>query len=204
MKLILFDFDGVLVNTIEFSYKIHKENNKNFTFEQFQNFSNGNYYKGIGAAVTSGHILQTIAEFKNNYDAYVATMSVHDILYNTVIKLSKIYTLSIVSSMFDESIIKFLEKENLKKCFSDILGANVHINKAIKINMLLEKYKISPDDTVFITDSLGDVLEAHECGVKSIGVLWGIHPHETLKSGNPEKIIDNPMDLYDTVKEILG
>ncbi len=94
-------------------------------------------------------------------------------------------------------------KENIKKYFSDILGTDVHKSKIVKIKSLLEKYNIKPENAVFITDSLGDILEGNECGVKSIGVTWGIHHRETLEKGNPIIIIHSPMDLLTTVQNVL-
>jgi phosphoglycolate phosphatase len=84
-----------------------------------------------------------------------------------------------------------------------VLGYDFHTSKVVKINYLLDKYKISPENSVFITDTLGDVREANECNVKSIGVTWGLHKEDTLKMGNPEKIIENPIDLFDAIEEIL-
>ncbi|MFZ3015756.1 MAG: HAD hydrolase-like protein, partial [Minisyncoccia bacterium] len=60
-----------------------------------------------------------------------------------------------------------------------------------------------PKDVVFITDSLGDILEGNECGVKSIGVTWGLHGRETLKKGNPVAIIDDPRDLEGVINNVL-
>ena len=44
MKAILFDFDGVLVNTLPMCFEINREKNPNFTFEQYQDMSDGNFY----------------------------------------------------------------------------------------------------------------------------------------------------------------
>ncbi len=146
-KLVLFDFDGVLANTIECS---------------------------------------------------------QEALQNAIVELSKNYILSIVSSSRDNSIKIFLQKENINEYFSDILGTDIYSSKVVKIKSLLEKYSIQQQDAVLITDTLGDIKEAKECGVLSIGVLWGLHEKKTLEKGNPAKIIDSPLDLLDSVKEILG
>jgi phosphoglycolate phosphatase-like HAD superfamily hydrolase len=57
---------------------------------------------------------------------------------------------------------------------------------------------------VFVTDTLGDVMEAHQAGVKSIGVLWGLHDRTTLERGKPEVIIDDPSQLEETVERVLN
>jgi len=108
----------------------------------------------------------------------------------------------IVSSSSTKCINDFLLKEKIDN-FSDVLGTDIHKSKIIKINTLLEKYNINPNDAVFITDSLGDILEGNVCGVKSIGVTWGIHPKENLEKGNPIAVISDPRDLLECIKNVL-
>ena len=54
MKLILFDFDGVLVNTNELSYQIHKIKNKDLTWQTFQGYLTGNFFEKMREAVKGG------------------------------------------------------------------------------------------------------------------------------------------------------
>ena len=68
--------------------------------------------------------------------------------------------------------------------------------------MLLDKYKITSEDAVFITDTVGDIVEARECGVRSIAVSWGFHEIETLEKARPAKIVSTPADLLRAIKEI--
>jgi phosphoglycolate phosphatase-like HAD superfamily hydrolase len=117
--------------------------------------------------------------------------------------LSDKHILIIVSSASSVIISNFLEKENLAPCFKEILGYDFHSSKVVKINYLLDKYSVSPLNAVFITDTLGDVREANECNVSSIGVTWGLHKEHTLKIGNPKMIIENPIDLANAVEAIL-
>ena len=202
-KLIMFDFDGVLANTLELSYQIHKDVNDYLTWEKFQDFSNGNFHDGIMNAVQNGnHKLPE--DFWDKYDKNIINLNIHEILRQTLRDLNKECIVTIVSSMRADLIKKFLNKEKIENNFADILGVDFNKSKVIKINLLLDKYKIEAKNAVFVTDSLGDVLEANECGVKSIGVLWGLHSRETLEKGNPAHIIDNPLFLLDAVKEVLG
>ncbi|MBU1557929.1 hypothetical protein KKC45_03125 [Patescibacteria group bacterium] len=52
---------------------------------------------------------------------------------------------------------------------------------------------------MFITDTLGDIREASEMDIKSIGVTWGFHNRETLKRGNPFNIAEKPEDLSSAI-----
>lgn len=201
-KIVMFDFDGVLVNTIEFIFKLNKEVNKELTWEIFQDFSNGNFHSGIEKATKDG-IYKKPDDWDNIYSENIEKLTIHDILNQTIKLLSKDCVLSIVSSSSTSVIKKFLNKENIDAYFSDIYGTDVNSMKSVKIKMLLDKYSIPKEDAVFITDSLGDIHEANECGIKSIGVTWGIHKKDTLSKGNPELIIEDPRDLLVAIKNVL-
>src|SRR6185369_6110369 len=125
-----------------------------------------------------------------------------EILHNTILSLAPENRLAIVSSTNGSFIQDFLAKEGLLQYFSDILGSDVHISKTLKIRMILEKYNIMPVDAVFITDTLGDIKEANECGVRSIAVTWGLHDRSVLERGEPAKIVDDPQNLLKSIKEI--
>jgi phosphoglycolate phosphatase len=202
MKAILFDFDGVLANTIELSFKIHTVKNKNLTLEHFQNYSTGNFYDGYDKAVKEGKHIPA-DDFYGEYKKGLDILTIHEILHDAVMALSQNYKLVIISSTDSSYIKDFLIKEKLVELFTDVLGADVHRSKTHKIKTILEKYNLSPLDVVFITDTLGDIKEANECSVPSIGVTWGLHDKSILEKGNPVKIIDNPQDLSTAIEDVL-
>ncbi len=202
MKLIIFDFDGVLVNTIELSYKIHTSKNPNLTWERFQEYSIGNFHEVYNKAVKSGsHIPPD--DFNSSYKKGLDILTAEEIIHDSILSLAVNYKLVIVSSTNSSHINNFLVKENLARYFSDVWGADIHKSKTFKIKAILKKYNLYASNSIFITDTLGDIKEARECGVKSIAVTWGLHNKLTLEKGDPVKIIENPEDLVGAIEEIL-
>jgi len=201
-KMVMFDFDGVLANTLEYSYQIHKVKNAGFTWERFQSYSDGNFHDGYEKAVADGEHIPA-DDFYGEYSKHLEKITTHDILHDAVLSLATKYTLVVVSSTSSIYIKNYLNKENLLECFSEIFGADVHKSKVIKIKSLLEKYNLVSRDAVFVTDSLGDIKEANDCGVLSVGVTWGIHSKEALQKGNPATIVDDPQDLAGAIENVL-
>lgn len=200
-KLVIFDFDGVLVNTIDWAYELHKEYNPGFSREVYDSFVLGNFIDGIGKAVEGGHIIPE--KFDEKYEKNLMTLSIKDVLKLSIRELSKDFVLGIVSSSPSSYIKEFLEQEKIFGCFSEVLGVDVHRSKVLKINNFLSKYGALPERAVYITDTLGDIKEARECKVDSIAVLWGQHRKEVLEKGNPVKIVDDPRNLISTIKDVL-
>ena len=201
-KLVIFDFDGVLANTIPFCLRLHQESNKNFSLEKLREICLGNFLDGINKIKQEdGHIVPD--DFHDKYRVEAEKIRMEDVLKETVESLSKNYILTIVSSSPTISIKKFLEREKMDIYFSDILGTDIHENKTVKIISLLKKYEILSDKAIFVTDTLGDIIEGNKCDVKSIAVTWGLHERGILEKGNPAVIIDDPRDLVNSIQNIL-
>ena len=198
-KLVIFDFDGVLVDTLIMHYKISSKVNKGISLNTFKSIFNGNIYEFLKKSKN----IKQHSKFFEIYEKQSRTLEIPKIIKNAIVEINNNYNLSIISSTPSRLILKILKKENIHSYFSDILGADINTNKVVKINNLLEKYNTKPNNAVFITDTSGDVREGFKCGVKSIAVTWGFYDRKTLENANPIAIIDDPRDLLGSIKNVL-
>src|SRR6185437_12463494 len=106
-------------------------------------------------------------------------------------KLTKDFKLFIISSTIDENIEYFLHLGDLTSFFTKILGSATHSSKEVKMKMILSEESLKPDECIFITDTIGDILEARNLNVKTIAVTWGFHERNCLEKESPYKIVDN-------------
>lgn len=202
MKLILFDFDGVLANTHIMCYEIHKELNPNLKWDFFQGLSRGNFWELYNKAVEENKIIHN-SDFHNIYNDRLACLEMPEELKKVVVKLSEKYPLFIVSSSAKSQIIPFLEKESLIDKFKMILGREAHVSKTEKIKKIIADFKISPKDIIFVTDTTGDIMEARECEVQSIGVSWGLHNKKYISQEKPLFLVDTPLELEEKIEEFF-
>ncbi|OGC85064.1 hypothetical protein A3F55_02245 [Candidatus Adlerbacteria bacterium RIFCSPHIGHO2_12_FULL_53_18] len=121
-----------------------------------------------------------------------------------VATLAETYTLVIISSTITLPIERLLEKYNLRKYFTEVMGNDVHKSKVEKIRMVFTKYSVAAQYCVFITDTLGDMREAEKSGIGALGVTWGFHTVETLQRGNPFRLVSDPADIVSAVKEYFS
>ncbi len=202
-QLVIFDFDGVIINTLPFQFELNRELNPHITYEVYKDMSNGNFFdsfQGENAIVK----LTPHPQYRKVYRDKVREFDTPLPIQNAIKKFSEKYIVAIVSSGSEEAIEHFLGKKDLNSYFNDILGHETDKSKVVKIKLLLEKYSIAEKDAVFITDTLGDIREGNEVGIKSIGVTWGLHDRETLEKGSPVTVIDDPVVLEKTVETILN
>ncbi len=202
-KAILFDFDGVLANTLEHAFRIHQLLNPLFLWDEFVKMSDGNFHAEYRKKVaTSNHVHPE--NYPEEYNKQLSQMTLEEQLAVLVKHLAREYTLFVVSSTRSLYIREFFKKEQVISCFSDILGADIHESKVVKIQSILHKEDIRPEHCVFITDTTGDIKEARACGVASIGVSWGLHKRERLQRENPITVVDTPEELLMNIEKFFG
>jgi phosphoglycolate phosphatase len=200
--LFLFDFDGVIVDSMELYEEttrrcfetIGKPITKNH--EDFLDLFDDNFYKAIQQRGVS------IEEFNDAAKQIVPTIDYSGVtafkgLMPILRQLKKNHVLLIVSSNNVHAIMAILSLINLNGCFDEILGADFRLSKVDKINYAMEKWNISYDRTYFVGDTTGDIKEAKEAGVKTVAVTWGWHTKERLEKTKPDLLIDFPRELLD-------
>lgn len=202
MKLIFFDFDGVLANTHIMCFEMHQELNPDIKWDFFQSLSHGNFWELYNRAVSDNKIKHN-SNFQNMYNERIMDLKMPENLKKSIIKLSEKYTLHIISSTSKNQIIPFLQKESILDKFKSILGRDTHTSKVEKIKNLLGEHKISPKDAIFVTDTTGDIIEARECGVQSFGVTWGLHDREYLLKEKPLALVNTPEELEEKIEDFL-
>ncbi|MCK9196783.1 MAG: HAD family hydrolase [Syntrophales bacterium] len=200
-KLFLFDFDGVLVDSLDVYHRavawclekigtpiIKTQDEYVALFED--NFYEAMAKKGVDLDAFSGALI----EYASNVDYY------HDVrLFTAVLpvltELCSDNILAIISSNSSRAIRKILARFQYNGCFQDILGSEFHLSKKIKIDHAVATYQMNRDDTYYVGDTSGDIREGKAAGVRTIAVTWGWHSREILVAAQPDFLIDDPEEL---------
>jgi phosphoglycolate phosphatase len=200
MKLFLFDFDGVLVDSLavyektvmDNLQKIHQPIIRNR--EEFLELFEDNFYeslknKGIDLDVFMKASEDILAQVK------IKDMKPFPEVAPVIEELHKNHCLIVVSSNDCSSIKESLDFFNYDKYFKEILGSDFMFSKKGKILYAAEKYHVAPNDIYYIGDTTGDIKEGREAGVKTVGVTWGWHSKEKMAAAKPDYLFDNPRQL---------
>lgn len=194
-KFVFFDFDGVIADTWHVAFETGKAICPDMTEEDNRRKFEGNvndwFQSRFGHSDKCRHDLDWweiyLPLFEKAHPFPGSIRAVQDI--------GEKYRMAVISSTISSPIMEFLQKYDAAQYFDDILGNDIHASKVEKMNMLFERYSLTKDHCVFVTDTLGDMREAEKVGVGTIGVSWGFHEHERLQKGNPFKIVDHPHEL---------
>jgi phosphoglycolate phosphatase len=199
-SLFLFDFDGVLVDSLDLYAeavtrcleRIGTPIVKNR--EEYLVLFDGNFYESMAArgvdltafAQAAREILPGI-----DYDAMKPFAGLTPVLD----ALRKDHSLVVISSNGYRTIRAILTRFGFDPFFREIFGSDFHFSKKEKIDHALEKYEIPREQAFYIGDTVGDILEARAAGVRSVAVTWGWHDRERLVAVSPDFIVDTPEGL---------
>ena len=200
MNLLLFDFDGVLVDSIDVYEKTVTDCLQQIGQplargrEEFLELFEGNFYeslvqKGVDMdkfTAASAGILAKI-----NY----AEMKPFDAVRPVLRELKKNHPLVVISSNDTPTIREALRLYDFNGIFDDILGSDFMLSKTEKILYVIQKYSVKPQDIYYIGDTTGDVKEGKQAGIKTVGVTWGWHSKTKMAESNPDYLFDHPQDL---------
>ena len=194
----MFDFDGVIDNNYELSFELNEKKFTCLTREEHKKIYEGNIHlerEKLKCRDTGFDFLKCLSNTRK-------IRKIKDEVKETLENLSEDYTLGIISSCYEYGIRDYLHTNEVEKLFSFLYGLETHKLKSYKFKKVLNDFNFKKEECIFITDTLGDILEANEVGISTIAVDFGYHERERLEKGNPIKIISRFNELIKTIKNI--
>lgn len=219
-RAILFDLDGTLVDTRAASWQLFSETNLAFTLgidsrEAFFRAFEGNFFDSLAkmcsdpaqAAAVKAHFMELLRT--RYHPALIPGM------VDVVRALAPQCTLAVISTNGIEAIRRILVGAGIATCFSHVFSGDVEPRKSVSIRRFLgdQRYAaqrmcspayqdsdtvggaLTAHDVVLVTDTVGDVVEAREAGVRAIGVSWGMHGERQLLDAGAERVALWPQEL---------
>jgi phosphoglycolate phosphatase len=210
MALIIFDYDGVLADTLDdllqsgqeacnqlgVKHLVTKDDLNNLEVMSFSSY-------GRACEVTE-HVVDEFVKICLNFFAENKSPPAIFLGMSSVIRhLSVNHRIAIVTTNSSQNVNAFLTRHGLDSLIHAVYGVDSPGSKVQKIAMarkqLLENRE---QESVFMVgDSLSDVLAAKEAFVTSIAVTWGHQSLKNLLRGNPDYVISSPDDLIDIVEQ---
>lgn len=200
-KLLLFDFDGVIVDSLELYEEIARlcleeigsqiiKDREDFLSLFDDNFYEALRQKGVDVGAFNRAVERLISRV--DYDRVVPFFDLIPVLE----KLGNENIIVIISSNSLAAIKTIISKYRFDQYFEAVLGADFMLSKIDKINYAMENWNFNRGETYFVGDTLGDMKEAKMAGVKTVGVTWGWHSRERLEKGAADFLFDTPDELF--------
>jgi phosphoglycolate phosphatase len=210
MALIIFDYDGVLADTLDDLLQFGQEACNQLGVKHLVTKSDLNNLEVMSfasygrACEVPEHLVDEFVEIcLNAFAEKNSPPAIFTGLSNVVRKLSVHHRIAIVTTNSSQNVKAFLVKHGLDGLIAAIYGVDSPGSKTQKISMA--RNRLSEDrkqESVFMVgDSLSDVLAAKEASVASVAVTWGHQSLANLLRGNPDYVVSSPHNLLDVIEQ---
>jgi len=201
-KLILFDFDGVIVDSLDVYEAVVRQCFERVgkpivrNREDFLALYHDNFYREVASrGIDLNAFMAALADIRPQIDT--SLIQPYRMMASVLRELAKRHRLMLISSNHEETIQVLLTRMNIQGCFEAVLGSNSLLNKTEKIIHAWNQSGVARDQVYYIGDTAGDIREARRAGVKTVAVTWGWHNSEILEAVDPDFLIDTAHALLD-------
>ena len=209
-KLVIFDLDGTLLNTIA---DLAAATNQALQQEGFPTHETDAYRFFVGNGInklferalpeqerTEENIVKIRSLFIPYYDVHNADLSRP---YPGIPELlaalqQKGIMLAVASNKYQAATRKLIAHYFPQISFVEVLGQREGIpakpDPSI-VNDILAKAGVKREEVLYVGDSNVDMQTAHNAGVTAVGVAWGFRPRTELEALHPAHIIEKAEEL---------
>lgn len=219
LKLIAFDLDGTLLNSVP-DLAIAADKAAQAMGYPAVSQAQVSEYIGNGADVLIGRSLSQSLTISSDLSPEVlakARMLFDDFYEKSGHKLSHLYpevketlaelhqagfTMALVTNKPSKFVPEVLAKHGIDKYFVDVIGGDTFPEKKpnpMALNWLLEKHGVNASEMLMVGDSSNDIKAAKNAGCHSFGLTYGYNHGEPIANAQPDFVADTIADLVDVV-----
>ncbi|MEO7963539.1 MAG: HAD-IA family hydrolase [Gemmatimonadaceae bacterium] len=212
LPVVLFDLDGTLIDSLELLINAMK-----FSFEGHRvstpDVATWTSYIGrplpwqFAQFVHEEEIPDLIRRYRSyQHEHYDALTRTFDEIPELIRRLHEAgHRLGVVTSKADALAIRSIEHVGLKEYFDVVIGADSsarHKPDAEPILVALSRLGATPDQGVYVGDSIYDIMSGNAAGVVTIGVTWGATLHSPLLESSPTFVATTISELESILTQL--
>ncbi|PIR98617.1 MAG: carotenoid oxygenase [Candidatus Colwellbacteria bacterium CG10_big_fil_rev_8_21_14_0_10_41_28] len=204
-KIVLFDFDGTIADTLESGLTVLDDLSEEYGFNKFRphldrlrGMSAKQIYKEWGVPLYKIAIITRRA--RKEFAKQIPFQKPIEGIGEEIREIKNLgYSISILSSNSEENVREFLRNNDLD-IFDDIYSGVSIFGKHRLLKKFAHDKRVNPDQIVYVADEARDIEAAKRENINMIAVTWGYNLRGILEEGNPDHIIDRPEELVQIVK----
>ncbi|MER3493764.1 MAG: carotenoid oxygenase [Mastigocladus sp. ERB_26_2] len=205
-KVIIFDFDGTIADTVDALVSIANRLAKEFGYVQItpeelallRNLTSREIINYSGISIFRIPFL--VKKVKGELKSKIPELKPIPGMKETLIDLKNAgHRLGIITSNSKDNVTEFLRINELDNLFEFIYSGITIFGKTTIINNLLKQKQLKPEEVIYVGDETRDIEASKKANIKVVAVTWGFNSPEVLAKQNPNYLIHHPSELLDVV-----
>lgn len=197
---VLTDFDGAIADTTELNASLVAKLFPNIPRRDYLiNHHLGNVYEEPAVPFCD----ETRRQFREEYSRLLNPAHLAAAL-PTIHALGRKHRLHAVSSNTGSAIRRVLIESGVNYYFGYVLGSEAHRSKVEKFQYLFEREQFTPEQSLYLTDTVGDILEAKKVGLRTVAVSFGFHPRHVLLTAEPTMLVDSWAEAESGIEQLMA
>ena len=206
--LILFDYDGVLVDSMPFNLQVVSEVLSRLGYTEFPTIeycrnadciSLEEWARRIDMADV--HLAEFVSEAHQRFAAGAADLPLFTGILELLTALNREHKLALITANVSSAARAFLARHGIDQHFFEIVGVETKGSKADKIRKCIADGGYSLEQVYYVGDTGTDVQQGKAAGVKTVAVTWGFQGRDRLAKENPDYLIDSMDELSEIFLE---
>lgn len=205
MALVMFDYDGVIVDSLDIFTLRFSQACREYGFDQIKapndvlGLFEGNVYETMRQC---GLDVITIDNILKRYEVLqgvqLGKLELFKGMGEALAQISEKHDIYVITSNLSSATIQVLNQNGIDS-FKGVLGAEQEKSKIKKILTIMALHPGMP--AYYVGDTKGDMVEGKEAGTQTIGVTWGWHTSEKIKEGSPDYLVFTPLELVNLLNQ---
>jgi phosphoglycolate phosphatase-like HAD superfamily hydrolase len=209
VKVIIFDFDGTLADTLDALVIITNRLALEFGYKQtapeelaqIRNLSSREIVEQSGISILKIPFLLKKVKLAlgNDIQKLNPILGIKEAL--THLK-NEGNSLGILTSNSEENVSVFLRNQGMEDLFSFIYSGTSLFGKHKVIRKFMKDNNLKTEEVIYVGDETRDIEASKRINIKVIAVSWGFNSREALAKHNPDFLIHKPGELIEVIASL--
>ena len=210
LKLVVFDFDGTIADTMNIGLQIANDLSAKYRYrkvssEELINYRNLNTREALKRVGISYFKLPfIILDFRRELKKRIQLLEPVKGMVSVINQLHlRKCSVGIVTSNSIENVESFLNNASISSKFQFVQAQKSLFRKNTLLKSILKNYNLRPLEVLYVGDETRDIEAARKCGIPIASVCWGFNTKMVLKRHDPDYLIESPSGLLELIIQEL-
>lgn len=201
-RMLVFDFDGTIADTLGESRHIYNQMAPDFGLRQVEEHEL-DQLRHLSLSQLLDHLKipkrrvpALISRGTGLMRGNIARLQMIGGMAEVLVEMRRhVHSFGILTSNASANVDLFLRNHGLREHFDFISSTSKLTGKAKHLKAIRKTFSLRSEEILYVGDELRDVKASQKAGIPIAAVSWGFNSRESLATMSPDHLMDHPTDF---------